>query len=193
MFWKISIHPGKNTIKQNLSAWEAFAIFINSIKPTVTVWAVWHEKSFFLSPKNPHPTFKTQHGEDSKHTTAFFKAERTSENQFLIMSSALQMEESLEMTLTFSVIVFQLCSKPAAWSSTPSSSSRASTWESTTSSTGATAWPGVGPSFPSAEGSSTVSTPQIMRSFTHYDLSPWSNSNTSAEGLNETRFRGLVI
>lgn len=55
MFWKFSIHPEKNTKKQNLSAWEAFAIFINSIKPTVTVWAVWHENSFFLSPKNPPP------------------------------------------------------------------------------------------------------------------------------------------
>lgn len=58
MFWKFSVNPVKTLKKQNLSAWEAFAIFINSIKPTVTVWAVWHEKSLFLSPKNPTPPSK---------------------------------------------------------------------------------------------------------------------------------------
>ena len=70
-----------------------------------------------------------------------------------------------------SLCVLQLSSKPAAWSSTPSSSSRASTWGSTTSSTGAMAWPGGGPSSPSAEESSTVSTPRTTRSIINSDSS----------------------
>lgn len=81
-------------------------------------------------------------------------------------------QKFIKQHLPFLFLSSQLCSKPAAWFSTPSSSLRASTWGSTTSSTGATAWPGVGPSFPSVEGSSTASTPRITRSFTRYDLSP---------------------
>lgn len=61
------------------------------------------------------------------------------------------------------VYMSQSSSRCAAWSFTPSSSLRASTFASTTSSTGATAWPGEGLSSHLVGGFSTASTPRATK------------------------------
>lgn len=80
MFWKFSSQPEKPLKKKNPSPWEAFAIFINCIKPTVTVGAVWQEKIFSFSKKKKKKriTLKRQRAEDSKHTT--FNTEQENPN-----------------------------------------------------------------------------------------------------------------
>lgn len=75
----------------------------------------------------------------------------------------------------FSLTRFDLqwCSRCAAWFCSPSSSLRRSLWGCTTSSTGATAWPGDLPSSLLEELSFTASTPRTMKTTTKIPKNRW--------------------